>query len=109
LSRTSVSVLGTTQPPIRWVPGRDVDHVCLVPRVRLSGVILPLHHMVSWLGDGHLMSLYIHMYIHTYKYPYSLAPQHGVWWTLLADRKGSWDITRVRWEQTTECDPSAWG
>jgi hypothetical protein len=64
-SISSRPALGSTQPPIQWVPGalsrgysgRGVKltaHLQLVPRSRICGSIYPLPHVPSW----HNASLY---------------------------------------------------
>ena len=60
----------------------------------MSGVIPPLQHMVSWRGEGQLYSCYFtYACIYTYTSIHTLwdtlAPQHGVLWTLYAGRKGT--------------------
>jgi len=60
---TTVSrpVLGPTQPPVQWIPGalslgvkrpgREADHLHLVPRSRMRGAIPPLPNTPSCHGE----------------------------------------------------------
>lgn len=56
------------RPLIQWIPrdvtpvvsGRGVNpttHLCLVPRVKISGVVSPVPHVPSWHGKGKLTFL----------------------------------------------------
>jgi hypothetical protein len=52
-STSSKPALGSTQPPSQWVPGvtrpgREADHLQLVPRLRKCGSIHPLPHTPLW-------------------------------------------------------------
>jgi hypothetical protein len=68
----STPALGQAQPPIKWVlailfsgvkrPGRETDHFCLVPKLRMRGAIPPLTqrlHVVrlSYARDTSLRSV----------------------------------------------------
>jgi len=51
-----VALLGSTQPPIQWVPGalslgvRLITHHHLVPKSRIREAIHPLLNTPSWRG-----------------------------------------------------------
>jgi hypothetical protein len=42
--------LGSTQPSVQWLSGREADHSQLVPRSRKCGFKHPLPHKHSWLS-----------------------------------------------------------
>ena len=69
-SRSSRAVEGRTRPPTEWVPRffggeggikrreREVIHLHLVPRFRMSGAVPPLFDMPSWQRQSFLLYVY---------------------------------------------------
>ena len=57
-SSTAIPALGTAQPPIRRVTGRERDHSPPMPRLRMSGAIPLFPYRPSWRGQGQLYLFY---------------------------------------------------